>query len=50
MAGFASALVKIGYDGPARAEPFNAALNALEDNEACAQTIAALRKAIALIK
>ena len=50
MAGFASALVKIGYDGPARAEPFNQALNALEDNDACAQTIAALRKAIALIK
>jgi sugar phosphate isomerase/epimerase len=50
MAAFASALVKIGYDGPARAEPFNAALNALDDDEACARTIEALRKAVSLIR
>ena len=50
MAGFASALARIGYDGPARAEPFNQALNALEDDDACTQTIAALKKAVALIK
>jgi sugar phosphate isomerase/epimerase len=50
MATFVSALSAIGYDGPARAEPFNQALNALDDDEACARTIEALRKAVALIK
>lgn len=44
---FIAALTKIGYDGPVRAEPFNASLNALEDAEACAKTIAALKRAIA---
>ena len=35
---FLSALARIGYDGPVRAEPFNAALNALDDDAACAAT------------
>ena len=43
---FVHALLEMNYDGPVRAEPFNAALNALENDEACARTIAALRSAI----
>jgi sugar phosphate isomerase/epimerase len=46
---FVTALVRIGYDGPARAEPFNAALNALDDNAACARTIEALQKTVGQI-
>lgn len=48
VARFLSALRKIGCDAPIRAEPFNKTLNALENEEACATTIAALRKAMAL--
>lgn len=44
---FLNALVEIGYDGPARPEPFNKALNALENDAACAATSAALHKAVA---
>lgn len=47
---FLSALQKIGYDGPVRAEPFNAALNALDNEAACAATIVAMQKALTLIK
>jgi len=47
---FLNALQKIGYDGPLRPEPFNAALNDLDDDAACAASAAALRKAVALIK
>ena len=43
---FLAALVDIGYDGPARAEPFNAALNALDDAAACATTFAAMTQAV----
>jgi sugar phosphate isomerase/epimerase len=43
---FVQTLVEIGYDGPVRAEPFNATLNALENDEACARTIDALRRAL----
>ena len=43
---FVAALVDIGYDGPARAEPFNALLNALDDEAACAKTIAAVKQAV----
>ena len=46
---FLSALVKIGYDGPVRAEPFNAALRKLPREEAVAATAAAMKKAFALI-
>jgi sugar phosphate isomerase/epimerase len=42
---FLEALVKMGYDGPVRAEPFNRPLNDLENDAACAATIEALRKA-----
>ncbi len=46
---FLEALVAIGYDGPVRAEPFNQELNRLDNEEACARTIAALRKAVSLL-
>ena len=45
VATFLRALVRIGYAGPVRAEPFNQALNALDNDAACATTLAALRKA-----
>jgi len=47
--GFLNALVKIGYDGPVRAEPFNQPLRDLEDDAACKATVASLKKAFKLI-
>jgi sugar phosphate isomerase/epimerase len=47
---FLNALVRIGYDGPVRAEPFNQALNELDNEAACAATIAAMKKAFGLIQ
>ncbi|MBX3745349.1 MAG: sugar phosphate isomerase/epimerase [Verrucomicrobiae bacterium] len=47
--GFLRALLTMGYDGPVRAEPFNAPLNQLDNDPACAQTIAALRSAVASV-
>ena len=47
---FLSALARIGYDGPVRAEPFNAALNALDDDAACAATSQAMRRALARMR
>ncbi len=44
---FLSALLKIGYEGPIQAEPFNAALRAMPIDQACAATAAAVRKAFA---
>ncbi|MFN0069104.1 MAG: sugar phosphate isomerase/epimerase family protein [Limisphaerales bacterium] len=44
---FLTVLLELGYDGPVRAEPFNAPLNALDNEAAAAQVIAALRKAVA---
>jgi sugar phosphate isomerase/epimerase len=46
---FLSALVKIGYDGPVRVEPFNAAFRALPLAEAVAVAAQTLRRAVALI-
>ena len=45
---FLSALVRMGYDGPIQAEPFNAALRALPLDQACAITSAAMKKALSL--
>jgi len=39
-------LVRIGYDGPVRAEPFNKAVNDLDNEAACGVVIAALKKAV----
>jgi sugar phosphate isomerase/epimerase len=49
-AAFVNALSQIGYDGPVRAEPFNKALNDMDDEAACAAVSAAMKKALALIK
>ena len=46
----ANALAAIGYDGPARPEPFNKAVNALENDPACAACSEAMHRAMALIK
>ena len=46
---FLEALVEIDYNGPVRAEPFNKKLNALSNEEACSETIMAMRKAFSLI-
>lgn len=45
---FLNALARLGYEGPVRAEPFNRALNELDNPAACAATIAALKKALAM--
>ena len=46
---FLGALRRIEYDGPVRAEPFNAALRALPPEEALAATAAAMKKAFGLL-
>jgi sugar phosphate isomerase/epimerase len=50
VATFLNTLNQLGYDGPVRAEPFNAALRKLPPEEALAATIAAMQKAFALIR
>lgn len=50
VATFLTALVKIGYDGPVRPEPFNKSLNALENEPACAATSTALHQAMGMIR
>jgi sugar phosphate isomerase/epimerase len=47
---FLGALMKIGYDGPVRAEPFKAELKSMPKEEAVGLTAEALRKAIALVE
>ena len=49
VADFLGALVKIGYDGPVRAEPFNKKVNEMDDDAAAAATAASLKKAFALV-
>lgn len=46
---FLQALITIGYDGPVRAEPFSAALNAMDNEPAVAKTAAAMKKAFELV-
>jgi sugar phosphate isomerase/epimerase len=46
VAAFLNALHAIGYDGPVRPEPFNQAVNAMENDEACAVASAALHGAM----
>lgn len=46
---FLGFLVDVRFDGPIRAEPFNAKLNAMEDEAAVAATATAMRKAIELL-
>ena len=47
---FLGALLKIGYDGPVRAEPFNKALRDMPNEDAMAATAAAMKKAFALVE
>ena len=46
---FLTALIKIGYDGPVRAEPFKKELRSLPAEEAVGRTAAAMKKAFALV-
>lgn len=46
---FLEALIKIDYDGPVRAEPFNQVLNDMDDEEAVATTAQAMKQAFALV-
>jgi len=46
---FLNALVEIGYDGPVRAEPFDAELRKLPPDQAVPKTAKAMKKAFALI-
>ena len=46
---FLEALVRIGYDGPIRAEPFNQRLDAMDDDAASRATAASMKKAFALV-
>jgi len=50
LASFLGALVKIGYDGPVRAEPFNQKLREMDNDEAMAATAAAMKKAFSLVE
>lgn len=47
---FLNALVKMDYDGPVRAEPFNAKLRQMPADEAVASTAHAMKKAFALVE
>ena len=49
LAAFMRGLAAIGYDGPARAEPFNEAVRRLPREEAVAATAAAMKRAFALL-
>jgi sugar phosphate isomerase/epimerase len=49
LAGFLRGLAAIGYDGPARAEPFNEAVRKMPPEEAVAATSRAMKKAFALL-
>ena len=46
---FLAALIQIGYDGPVRAEPFNAALNEMDNEAALKATYTAMKKAFDLV-
>ena len=50
VAAFLNCLNKIGYDGPVRAEPFNAALRAMPEREAVTATARAMKQAFSLIR
>jgi sugar phosphate isomerase/epimerase len=46
---FLGALIKIGYDGPVRAEPFKAELRKMPKKEAVKATAGAMKRAFALV-
>jgi sugar phosphate isomerase/epimerase len=47
---FLDALISLEYDGPIRAEPFNADLNQMDNDEAVAATATAMKSAFALVQ
>jgi sugar phosphate isomerase/epimerase len=47
---FLGSLVEMGYDGPIQAEPFNAALRALQLDQACASASSSMRRAFSLAR
>ncbi|MFT5383462.1 MAG: sugar phosphate isomerase/epimerase [Saprospiraceae bacterium] len=47
---FLGALIKIGYDGPVRAEPFNKPLNEMDNEAALAATYKAMKSSFDLVK
>jgi len=47
---FLTSLVRIGYDGPIQAEPFNAVLRAMPRGEACTNASTAMKRAFSLIE
>ncbi len=49
LKGFVGGLIDIGYDGPVRAEPFNRALNEMEDDKALAATSKAMWRTVNLV-
>ena len=49
LSSFLKALVKIGFDGPIRAEPFNSKLNAMDNQAACQTTAVAMKQAFSLV-
>lgn len=49
VTGFLEALIKIGYDGPIQAEPFNEPLNSMEDDRAARKTATALKNAFSTV-
>ncbi|MEL7340363.1 MAG: sugar phosphate isomerase/epimerase family protein, partial [Bacteroidota bacterium] len=46
---FLAALIRLGYEGPVRAEPFNQVLNEMEDDEALQSTRQAIQKCIDML-
>jgi sugar phosphate isomerase/epimerase len=50
VADFLNALQKIGFDGPVRCEPFNAALRAMPKDQALTAVAGSMKKAFALIR
>lgn len=46
---FLNAVHRIGYDGPVRAEPFNAKLREMDNDAACSATVKALRESMELV-
>ncbi|MCC6340654.1 MAG: sugar phosphate isomerase/epimerase [Bryobacterales bacterium] len=50
VAAFLNALQTIGYDGPVRPEPFNAALRRMPPGQALSVSLAAMQKAFALLR
>lgn len=47
---FLQGILDIGYDGPVRTEPFNQALNDLENDQALQANMTAIKKALALVE